>query len=191
MEQAQPRMNLGLWLGVIERTQETLIGTEKGVVKCRTVNRLLEDQRWNKERVKSMRGCPWIPVPGVKGDHIFVETREDGTASTPQEECVDKAPIIIFEEEPRMPTKLTTAGYKESGSQEFHVTQQMIQKYGYTEGCPACGKIQNNLQEGIIAAKKLGVHHSATCRPRVMEEMLNDPKDRHMVEAYHRRNHKP
>ena len=34
-EQAQPKMRMGIWLGTIERTEESLIGTEKGVVKCR------------------------------------------------------------------------------------------------------------------------------------------------------------
>ena len=37
----------GIWLGVIARTQETLIGTDVGVVKCRTVTRLPDNERWN------------------------------------------------------------------------------------------------------------------------------------------------
>ena len=187
-EQTQPRMKMGLWLGVMERTEETLIGTNRGVVKCRIVNRLPQDQRWSKSRVMEMKGCPWMPVPGVKSDHIPVEIRDDGSPSTQQEECADRGPMITFEEEPRMPTKPSTSGRKEAGMQEFHITQQMIQKYGYTEGCSACEKIQSNVNQGITAAKKLGVHHSTTCRTRVMQEMAEDSKDRHMVEAYQRRN---
>ena len=29
----------GIWLGTIERTEETLVGTTRGVIKCRTVIR--------------------------------------------------------------------------------------------------------------------------------------------------------
>ena len=35
----------GIWLGIIARTQEVLIGTEDGVVKCRTVTRLPDEEK--------------------------------------------------------------------------------------------------------------------------------------------------
>ena len=56
---------------------ENLVGTEKGVIKCRTVRRMPEEQRWNKELVPNMKGSPWEPVPGVRGEHVLVETNED------------------------------------------------------------------------------------------------------------------
>lgn len=51
---------IGLWLGTIERTEETIIGTQAGVVKCRTVNRLSDKDQWNAELVTNMQGVPWI-----------------------------------------------------------------------------------------------------------------------------------
>ena len=42
-------MDVGVWLGVIEWTEESIIATEKGIVKCRIVNRLPENQTsWGK-----------------------------------------------------------------------------------------------------------------------------------------------
>ena len=32
-----PVKRLGVWLGTIERTEEAIIGTTRGVIKCRTV----------------------------------------------------------------------------------------------------------------------------------------------------------
>ena len=37
----------GIWLCAIERTEEALIGTTMGVVKCRIVSRMVEGERWN------------------------------------------------------------------------------------------------------------------------------------------------
>ena len=36
----------GIWFGASERAEETLIGTTRGVVKCRTVSRMPEGEQW-------------------------------------------------------------------------------------------------------------------------------------------------
>ena len=35
-----PAKKIGIWLGTIERTEEVIIGTPRGAIKCRTVSRL-------------------------------------------------------------------------------------------------------------------------------------------------------
>ena len=89
-EQAQPKMKKGIWLGVVERTEESIIGTEKGIVKCRTVSRRPEDSRWDKDMVIGLQGSPRSPVPGIKGDHIPVEIKDDGSLTTIEEETEEK-----------------------------------------------------------------------------------------------------
>ena len=74
---------LGSWIGTIERTEEALIGTESGIVKCRAVNRLPKEERWPRDLVLNMKGVPWEPVPDTRGQHILVEINEDG--QTPDE----------------------------------------------------------------------------------------------------------
>ena len=110
-EQAQPKMKRGVWLGALERTEESIIGIERGVVKCRTVNRLPEDNRWDREMVLKMQGHPWCPVPGIKGDHIPVEITDDGNPITIEEEIEEKEAEVTFEEEPPLPSRPTTSGY--------------------------------------------------------------------------------
>ena len=65
-------MRDGIWLGIIERTEEHLIGTEHGVVKCRTGQRLPGNQRWDWTMVTSIPGTTWKPVPGHQSDHVPV-----------------------------------------------------------------------------------------------------------------------
>ena len=71
-----PARRLGIWLGVLERTEETIIGTTNGVVKCRIVSRLSKVDQWNKEMILQMKGSPWEPVPGKRNMHISVDVDE-------------------------------------------------------------------------------------------------------------------
>ena len=46
-KQTQPKMHEGIWLGAIERIEETIAGTEGGGIKYRAVNRFPEDRGWD------------------------------------------------------------------------------------------------------------------------------------------------
>ena len=69
---------MGVWLGIIERTEETIIGTPNGVIKCRTVNRMVNGEQWNPELVLGIRGLPWEPIPGKQSMRIPVDVNENG-----------------------------------------------------------------------------------------------------------------
>ncbi len=61
----EPRYESGVWLGMTDRSGETYIGTPEGVLKVRSVRKKAgEDQRWNWEEFRQIRGVPWEPVPG-------------------------------------------------------------------------------------------------------------------------------
>ena len=74
----EPAKKSGVWLGTIERTEEAIIGTTRGIVKCRTVNRIAAHERWNKTAVLEMQGLPWETIPGKVSLHIPVEITQDG-----------------------------------------------------------------------------------------------------------------
>ena len=40
-----PAKHQGIWLGINERIEETTVGITRGVIKCRTVNRMSQEQR--------------------------------------------------------------------------------------------------------------------------------------------------
>ena len=60
----EPRYEEGIWLGMDMRTTEVIIGTPSGVVKARSVRRRPEDERWDMEKLPSIRGTPDDPTPG-------------------------------------------------------------------------------------------------------------------------------
>ena len=41
----------GIWLGTVARILEALIGTEQGVIKCKTVTRLSDEERWGAKQI--------------------------------------------------------------------------------------------------------------------------------------------
>ena len=162
----QPARKLGLWLGTIERIEETIIGTMTGVVKCRTIRRLAEDDKWNPELVLKMQGLPWPPVPNKSGQHIPVEINSRGEAVDEAEENEEppKESAAMDEEELEYQRKVHS----------LHVSRKAVSKYGTAEGCPACNVID---KRGHLQGK-LGYNHNTTCRARILEAMREDPEYR-------------
>ena len=76
----QPVKKMGIYLGTHERTEESMIGTRNGVIKCRTMDRMVAIERWNQEVVLGMKGTTWEPVPGSDSQHILVNINEAGIA---------------------------------------------------------------------------------------------------------------
>ena len=78
-------MQEGVWLGTIERTEEYLIGTDKGVVKCRTIwRKATEEERWDRSAVESMKGTPWEPEPGRDTIEVGIRLRRWTEVETSQ-----------------------------------------------------------------------------------------------------------
>ena len=60
----------GIFLGMRLRSDEILIGTTRGVIKTRTLRRRVEEEQWDPEFAKSIKGEPRQPVPGINSDHV-------------------------------------------------------------------------------------------------------------------------
>ena len=60
----------GIFLGMRLRSDENLIGTTRGVIKRRTLRRRLEEEQWDNEFARSIKGEPRQPVPGINSDHV-------------------------------------------------------------------------------------------------------------------------
>ena len=74
----EPARRAGIWLGTIDRTEETIIGTKDGVVKCRTLSRLASRDQWDSTMVLQIKGLPWEPVLGRRTMQIPVDVQESG-----------------------------------------------------------------------------------------------------------------
>ena len=60
----------GIFLGMRLRSDEILIGTAKGVIKTHTLRRRTEEEQWDREFAKSIKGEPRQLVLGINSDHV-------------------------------------------------------------------------------------------------------------------------
>ena len=141
---------MGIWLGTIERTEEVIIGTKDGVVKCRIASRLLEDCQWNREMILQVQGTPWQPIPGKHSMHIFVDIDDDSENVDGDHER-DVRPAEALDDE--VPVDMR------GGTDRFHISRTAIAKYGVTTGCPGC----NELARRGSPPGKLNYRHSNEC----------------------------
>ena len=60
-----------IYLGMINRSEEYLVGTENGVRKVISIRRHgMKELQWDKKRFNDMKGVPWEPTPGREGIEI-------------------------------------------------------------------------------------------------------------------------
>jgi len=168
-KKGEPKMEEGIWLGINGRTQEVIIGTERGVVKCRTVKRLPEGKCWDPSLLNKMQGTTWQPVPHYKSDHIPVEIDENGVKADRDEEDQDR---VDYEVIPLEEGEQKTVKIRASPVTDIRVTHKDFDKYGCLLGCPACEYVLRNQK---IAR---GVAHSKECRQRIRENVEIDEETR-------------
>ena len=63
----------------IDHTNEHLIGTEKGVLKCRAIRRHDKSDQFDALLIAKLTGTPWRPVPGRNSMNIPTNIKENGT----------------------------------------------------------------------------------------------------------------
>ena len=156
-----PATKAGVWLGIGERMEETSIGIEFGVVKCRTVDRLKEEDGWNKHNVLGMIGTPWELVPGRNGQDIPVDVADDGNCMGSDSENEETENKVISDENDE-------PDFKES-IDKFHLSRKAVREFGETAGCAACDIIRVRGDQ----LGRIGRHHSEECRRRILERLLD------------------
>ena len=70
-----PRFIYGVFLGLSDRSDELIVFGPEGVRKARTIRRLPEEQRWNRDALLEVKGSPLLPNPGQNDNRIH--TRMD------------------------------------------------------------------------------------------------------------------
>ena len=120
-----------------------------------------------------MVGTPWELVPGKQSQHIPVAISDEGEVISDEMEQKQPARRDGDEEDVDRHTPNVTP-------HNMHVSRKAIAKYGQTEGCPACDAIGR--REHVPG--KLGYNHNDTCRRRIMNEMMDDPEYRRLMQKH-------
>jgi len=182
LDKTEARWYDGVWLGVLEGTDEHIIGTCHGVVKCRAIHPRAEGQDWNALAINQIKGAPWQPNPNKPGFRISTaivevdseDPREDVADGSighefqvPAEEDEDEMRKMMMKEQ----AKREVEDDEWCIPREMYVTAKDCRRYGYTEGCLGCKFLQ-----GFV---RYQASHNHQCRSRIIEAMTADPDNRH------------
>jgi hypothetical protein len=138
------RWDTGIWLGVADRSGETIIGTKDGVIKVRDARPLEEIEAWNMGRFHDLRGTPWEPIPGREG--IKITSR------------------VVIPVDRTGPRQLVEGVESDFIVRRMRITREFIRKVRFTIGRPGCRAVNRGLP---------AVNHNAECGRRI-EGMLRE-----------------
>ena len=117
----EDRWDTGVYVGLVEGTNEIRVLTPKGALRVNSVKRLPQAQRRDPELVKVVVGLPWEPVPSG--------------APRPKRVGVSFVPVVPEEEAPER----VQPRREEVAPRQYYIRRKVeLVLYGYTEGCPGC-----------------------------------------------------
>ena len=162
----------GIFLGKRLRSDEILIGTARGVIKTRTLRRRVEEEQWDPEFAKSIKGEPRQPVPGINSDHVLAAI-SDRVGMRLEEDQADarlgQQDEGIHPPEARevsMPPDRLVTQVRSDTLKRMYVPRGLGKKYAPTPGCPGCASSHHQAS------------HSDTCRDRMRAELEKSEEGR-------------
>ena len=156
----------GIFLGMRLRSDEIIIGTTRGVIKTRTLRRRVEEEQWDNEFARSIKGEPRQLVPGINSDHVPAASSD--RAGVRLEEDQPDARLGQLDEGIDPPkAREVSIPPDRLASQVRYVTRGLGREYGPTPGCPGCATIGSHQAS-----------HSDTCRNRMRAELEKSEEGR-------------
>ena len=135
----------GIFIGHHERTGSLLFMTPEGIKRGSGVHRLPQNLRWDLSYLRLCKGLPWEMKPS--DIPLQQPMFGDGEASIP---------IVAATAKPAAVPK------------NLYVLRADVEKYGYTDGCPACTDLH------LGGKVRPGFPHSSECRERIFEMLQKD-----------------
>jgi len=127
----------GLWVGMVERTGEHIIVSETigKASRVRSIKRVPESVRWSKDQVLNMKATPRFPDPNLREQQdieVPIDAAEHGVAA---------AARGSEDRRVEMPQAATSAP-RDDDIRELRITQRMLEKFGFSQSCECCARLQ-------------------------------------------------
>ena len=138
--ECEPRFQPGVCVGMLYASSEAVVVTEPGqAVKTHAANvrKIPESERWDADRILTMRAVQWSPDGSDKAFDIQVGMER------------------LAEVVPRSPREVLT----ESKVARTHLLRPDFERWSFSEGCPGCRHLRTG--QGRQQA------HSEACRRRI------------------------
>ena len=145
----------GVYLGGLMRANESVVGTDQGVIKAFAIKRLMEKERWSLEAVKNMPGTLMGPDPNRPGR--------------------DRVPIRIEARVDREAEHPSGSDGRRKQVRRMKITRKVLERTGFIEGCEGCRYMQAGMDEQR--------EHSEKCRQRIEEELAKTEEGQRRIKA--------
>ena len=167
----------GIFLGMRLRSDEILVRTTRGVIKTRTLRRRLEEEQWDNEFARSIKGEPRQPVLRINSDHVPAAISDRAGMRLEEDQAdarlgqLDEGIGPLEAREVSIPPDRLATQVRSDALKRMYVTRGLGRKCGPTPGCPGCATIRSHHQAS----------HSDTCRNRMRAELEKSilPENKH------------
>ena len=155
-----PRFIYGIFLALSDRSDELIVfNKDEGIRKARTIHRLPDEQRWNRDALLEVKGSLLLPNPGQSDSRIRTSMDPGISVESNLHEPITKEDIAREMGEHRPFYLLRTD------------IRKVAEKIGYTKDCKGCRAVEMNFSSRPM--------HSNECRRRMEEEMRKSSRGEH------------
>jgi len=150
-----PRVEEGCFVGLRETSDEALIVTTEGLVKCRDIRRRPEPERWSDVLIKAVSATPCAPNPGSNDMRIKTVRVDAGTVP-----------------------RATESNGKSQKSRRMRLMKKDFERFGFTVDCPGCDTmrsgrtVQIKRRDGRLGETVDHQPHNQVCRDRIHQRLL-------------------
>ena len=143
---------MAILLGMRVRSDEILVGTARGAVEARTQRRRIEEEQWDNEFARLIKGEPRQPVPGINSDHVSAAVSDRAGMHLEEDQAEARLghrdegidPQEAREVSPPPDTLVTQI--HPNTLKRMYVTRSLGRKCGPRLGCPGCATIGSHHQ---------------------------------------------
>ena len=134
----------GILVGIMPRTGEHIVIKASGdAVRCRTVRRVPEEDRWNASKVLAIGATPRCPAPNSKQPEEiqakFVdENAMDKTGHAKEKKSAEDNAAAGPDKDTGKDLEEPRARHCDVDVRELRITEAVLEKYGYSEHCKGC-----------------------------------------------------
>ena len=157
----------GVYVGHRSVSGESMVISDSGVYKSRTLRRLPEQERWSREKIEAIKFLPWrVRDPSDErreAEDLLHEPRVYIEPRVEREEQAERVPDVPE---------------GEAVPRRVYITKAILSKYGMTDGCMGC--------TSAFLGEQMAPH-SEDCRIRITTLMKGDPVDKAKVTEASRR----
>ena len=167
-------------VGQVSRTGEHIVIVPSGdAVRCRTIFRVPEDERWNKDLIFAIQGTPRTPAPSRKDpERLEAQLLDDNDKEAkPREQREPRQGGEAREHSGAALQQPEVRGPRDFEPRRFRINNRLIQKYGYSDDCKGCTAKHNGLPSDVAGDRT----HSQACRQRFTNLMMTDQNDKDII----------